>query len=116
MTARKVSELPTVNSITSDCKLLVINDPSGVPNTVIVTQSNFFANTQVPIKFANTLTVSNTVILSANVTVRDFHISNTSTPANSSITAVEGKIWFDEDYIYVATANNTIKRAALSTF
>jgi hypothetical protein len=39
-----------------------------------------------------------------------------STPANSSATCSAGEMWTDASYIYVCTATNTIKRAALSSF
>lgn len=39
-----------------------------------------------------------------------------STPANSSASCVAHSIWADANYVYVCTATNTIKRAALSTF
>lgn len=39
-----------------------------------------------------------------------------STPANNSISSSQGHIWFDDNYIYVTTANNVTKRAALSAF
>jgi hypothetical protein len=39
-----------------------------------------------------------------------------STPANSSAACTAGQIWVDATYVYVCTATNTIKRAALSSF
>lgn len=39
-----------------------------------------------------------------------------STPAFSSDPCVAGQIWADTGYVYVCTATNQIKRAALSTF
>jgi hypothetical protein len=39
-----------------------------------------------------------------------------STPASSSDTCTAGQIWTDAGYIYVCTATNTIKRAAISSF
>jgi hypothetical protein len=43
-------------------------------------------------------------------------ISSFSTPATSSDTCTAGDMWADANYIYLCTATNTIKRAALSTF
>jgi hypothetical protein len=78
---------------------VVIVSYSG-PNTVTATidVANLFANTNVPIA-ANTLTLKEKV-----------------TPANSAITTGQGHIWFDDNFIYCATSNNVVKRAALSTF
>jgi hypothetical protein len=40
-----------------------------------------------------------------------------NTPANSTSTTVtKGASWNDGNYIYVATSNNVVKRAALSSF
>jgi len=39
-----------------------------------------------------------------------------STPGSSSATCVAGQMWTDAGFVYVCTATNTIKRAALSSF
>jgi hypothetical protein len=38
------------------------------------------------------------------------------TPANSTANVVGGSIWSDGNYIYYAVSNNSIKRAALTSF
>lgn len=39
------------------------------------------------------------------------------TPANSAaLTVTQGTIWFDSTYVYVAVANNVVKRASLTSF
>lgn len=48
----------------------------------------------------------------SNVTIG----TSKSTPANSTITVKEGKIWYDTSYLYIAVANNTVKRIALDSF
>ena len=40
----------------------------------------------------------------------------THTPASATATGAQGQIAWDADYIYVCTATNTWKRAALSTY
>ncbi len=83
------------------------------------------ANTGIAV--SNTAVVNNattadfSVVSTANGSVRRVPIANSfvmvnSTPANNSVTSKAGQIWFDSDFIYVAVANNTIKRAALSSF
>ena len=42
--------------------------------------------------------------------------NTTTVPASSTATGTEGQIAWDADYVYVCTATNTWKRAALSTF
>lgn len=39
-----------------------------------------------------------------------------STPANSTITITKGTMLYDTNYLYVAVANNTLKRVSLSSF
>jgi hypothetical protein len=71
---------------------------------------------------SNTATtkVVNTAILLGNSTAliaaNTFQLKEKSTPANSTITISQGRLWFDADYLYVATSNNTVKRVALSSF
>lgn len=43
-------------------------------------------------------------------------INNTQTPASAGATGVKGTICWDADYIYVCTATNTWKRAAIATW
>jgi|DEB0MinimDraft_3_1074331.scaffolds.fasta_scaffold102711_2 hypothetical protein len=87
--------------------LVLVSNTSGTANTQKVTVNTFFSNITANVVFANT-------------TVDKLHISNTSTPANAGPGFAEGisagQIWSDGDFIYVATAANTIKRVAISTF
>lgn len=38
------------------------------------------------------------------------------TPANSTITVQKGTVMYDSNYLYVASANNTLKRIPLVAF
>jgi len=105
--AKKISELVVLTSPSTDDLLVIVDSPANNAITKQVTVSNFFNNA------AANVTVGNTFYLSAN----NFVIRRLQTPAASSGTAdLKGSIWFDVNYIYVATANGTIKRAALSSF
>lgn len=105
--AKKISELTALTAPSTDDLLVIVDDPSGNSATKKVTVGNFLNNA------AANVTVSNTHYLSANNLV----IRRRTTPVSSSGTAdLQGSIWFDTNYIYVAVANGTIKRAALSTF
>jgi hypothetical protein len=105
--AKKISELAVLTSPSNDDLLVIVDSPANNAITKQITVSNFFNNA------AANVTVGNTFYLSAN----NFVIRRRQTPAVSSGTAdVQGSIWFDLNYIYVATANGTIKRAALSSF
>lgn len=105
--AKKISELTALTAPSTDDLLVIVDDPAGNTATKKVTVQNFFNSSQ-----AN-VTVANTYYLSANNLV----IRRKTTPIVSSGTSdLQGSFWFDENYIYVAVANGTIKRAALSTF
>lgn len=55
--------------------------------------------------------------LSANgVITPSLIITSNNTPANSTANVAAGTIWADSYYIYVAVANNNIKRTALTSF
>lgn len=105
--AKKISELAALTAPSNDDLLVIVDSPANNAITKQVTVNNFLNNSQ-----AN-VTVGNTFYLSAN----NFVIRRRATPASSTGTSdLQGSIWFDTNYIYVATANGTIKRAALSSF
>ena len=90
--ALKISELPALTSISGDDLLVIVDDPSGTPTTKKVTVANLLGNS------------------AANVVIQNV------TPANGTITVTKGTIMFDSSFIYIATANNVIKKVALSAF
>lgn len=55
-------------------------------------------------------------VTSAGVTTTVSPIIPTSTPASAAATGTAGTIAWDSDYIYVCTATNTWKRAAIATW
>jgi hypothetical protein len=112
MATKKVTELTALTNATSDDLLLIVDDPSGSPETKKITVGNLLGNVKFAVTHSANVTMSNTSVLSANsVIVRD-----TRTPANSTITVAQGTIFYDSSYLYIATANNTLKRVALSSF
>lgn len=86
--SKKVSELPTAANVALSDRILVLRDPAGSPSVRTVNVSIFAAN----------LVLSNSV------------------PANSTANGLTGTIRYDSSYIYVCVANNTWKRAAISTW
>lgn len=91
---RKTSQLPVANGLASSDRVVVLSSPGGVSNTYTITVADLFGNS------------------GANVVVRVV-----ATPANSTATVVkQGTILYDSSYIYIATADNTLKRVLLSTF
>jgi len=90
--ALKITELGAITNPTGDDLLVIVNDPTGTPVTKKVTVANLLGNS------------------SANVVIQNV------TPANGTITVTKGTIMFDSSFIYIATANNVIKKVALSAF
>ena len=90
--AKKISELSALTAPAAVDLLVIVDDPTGTPITKYVTVGNLLGNA-----------AANVVIYNA-------------TPANSTITVKKGTLMFDTDYLYIATANNTLKRIALTAF
>ena len=90
--AKKISELTALTTISGGDLLVIVDDPTGTPVTKKVTVANLLGNS------------------SANVVIQNV------TPANGTITVTKGTIMFDSSFIYIATANNVIKKVALSAF
>jgi hypothetical protein len=86
--SKKVSELPTAANVASSDRVLVLRDPSGATSVRTVPFSTLSAN----------IIISNTV------------------PANTSSNGNAGTIRYDSNYIYVCIANNTWKRAELTSW
>lgn len=65
-----------------------------------------------------TLDVNGNANIRGNITVQGTYLTITTslTPANASAAGAPGQIGWDDDYIYVCTAINTWKRAALTTW
>ena len=90
--AKKITELTALTAPAAEDLVVIVDDPSGTPVTKYVTVGNLFGNA------------------AANVVIYN------STPANSTITVKKGTLIFDSDYLYIATANNTLKRVSLTAF
>lgn len=125
----KVSEFP-LSLNTSGNDLLYIVDGSVSKK---ITIDGFFNSVPSNTSFSGTLSVGSDLSVasntsSQNLTVSDMltvqkikiensvQMSNTFTPANSTISVDKGTIFFDSNYLYVAVANNNLKRIALETF
>jgi len=74
---------------------------SAVAQTASISVSRLFSNT------------SNLNVVTANLVVNDIR----SDPANSTVLTIrQGTIFFSNSFIYVATSNNFVQRAALTSF
>jgi hypothetical protein len=86
--SKLVSQLPTAANVAASDRVLVLRDPAGNPSVRTVNVNIFAAN----LSFSN------------------------SVPANTSANGVAGTIRYDSSFVYVCVANNTWKRAALSSW
>lgn len=91
--ASKLTELNELTAPSADDILYVVDGPLGTtPVSKKLSVSNLLGNS------------------SANVVIQNV------TPANSTITVKKGTVMFDTSYLYIATANNVLKRVSLSSF
>jgi len=126
MADKKVTELSAITNLSGDDLLLVVNDPSGTPTSNKVTVTNLFANVVPNVVHrgtvtnrANTTFVGTTMTVSSNTTFSGNLRVTSDTPESNNASSEGygvGSIWFDADYLYVATESGTIKRVALEVF
>lgn len=126
MADKKVTELTAATSATADDLLMIIDDPSGTPASKKISLNSFFSNVRANTTISGTLTTSanntingNKMTVTANTTFNGNLRMSSNTPSSNNASSEGygvGSIWFDADYIYVATASGTIKRVALSVF
>lgn len=134
MADKKVSQLTSLASTSSDDLMYVVDTPNGTPTSKNITVKNFFgavpANTvfngRVQLRANTTILCGNTVItsnvnmtsaglLKANnvlLTVRNNPSSNNALSEGYGV----GQIFFSNTYMYIAVNRTTLKRVALSKF
>ena len=104
-TAKKVTELSALTNAAATDLLYVIHSPSSNAQSQKITVASFFGN------------VSTNAVFNANVSfMGKVMLSNTAAPTSASATGTKGEIRYDDGYIYICTATNTWKRAAISTW
>ena len=106
MADKKITELPLLASASSDDLLLIVDNPNGTPVSKKVSVKNLFGSVNANTVFEQSVTVTGDTVT----------IQTSKTPANSTATVVKGALFYDSTYLYVATANNVIKRITLETF
>ena len=104
------------HTLTSDDLIMVVNDPAGSPSTNKITFGNMLANVNIVAKFSNTVNSSGNITSTSIINSTNLFINYRTTPTTNTDVVQSGKLWFDNDYIYVSISNNNIKRAALSNF
>jgi len=126
MADKKVTELTAATSATADDLLMIVDDPSGTPASKKISLNNFFASVPANTTISGTFATSkdstirgSAMTVTANTTFNGNLRMSSNTPSSNNASSEGygvGSIWFDADYIYVATASGTIKRVALSVF
>lgn len=139
MADRKITELTALTAPDQKDLLYVVDDPSGTPVSKKISLYDLFGSVPANTSVSGTLTVSaNSTINGANSVVSaNLNITSTNGPkvnagyvtlaskttvgSNNATTVLgqgglQGSIFWDDNYLYVATANNQIKRVALSVF
>ena len=106
---KKISELGLLTTANSADLLVVVDDAGGTPTTKKM-------NVGKPLTQGLKARFANTTISQLDITGDRIVIQNTKTPSSNTQTMTVGSIFFDTNYLYVAVANNTIKRVALSVF
>lgn len=90
-----------IGNTAPSAKLQVTGNTNVTGNLTVSADSTFQAN----LRINGTLTTNNVII------------PTRSTPANSTALTIQaGSVFFDSNFIYVATSDNIVKRAPLSTF
>lgn len=87
----------TANTVSADTLLAVCSAPDSAPRTDIITVGNFVASLN-------------------QVSANSIPLMSNTTPANSTIAISQGVMFYDANFLYVATANNTLRRIALASF
>lgn len=145
--AKKITELSSASASSGDDLLLMVNDPSGSPETVSISKDNFFTGSVIAngsfsnLSITDTITIANAEITESNTDIGTFanvittdtaslqtvkitgsqlKIDNTTSVTSNNATTLfgsgshDGKLFWDVDYLYIATSNTVIKRIALS--
>ena len=125
MADRKITELDALTAPDQKDLLYVVDDPSGTPVSKKISLYNLFGSVPANTSISGTLTASgNTTLSGAKTIVSQGQITlsaTTSVGSNNATTVLgradgQGSIFWDQNYLYVATSNTQVKRVALSVF
>jgi|DEB0MinimDraft_3_1074331.scaffolds.fasta_scaffold08760_4 hypothetical protein len=117
MADQKVSELPSLATLAAEDIFYVVDDPNGTPVSKGISVKNLFGTVPANTTFTHFATFNNKVTAANGVVTL---ATSTTVGSNNATTVLgagmQGSIFWDSDYLYVAVANNQIKRVALSAF
>lgn len=125
MADRKITELAALTAPNQKDLLYTVDDPTGTPVSKKVSLYDLFGSVPANTSITGTLAASgNTSISGAKTVLSSGQITlsaATSVGSNNATTVVgradaQGTLFWDENYLYVATSNTQVKRVALSVF
>jgi len=117
MADQKVTELANLTAASSEDVFYVVDDPSGTPVSKKITAKNLFGAVPANTTFTHFTTFNNKVTAANGVVTLATPTTPTSNNATTDLGAgMQGSIFWDSDYLYVAVSNTQIKRVALSVF
>ena len=139
MADKKVTDLTSLTTGASEDLFLVVDDPNGTPASKQITHKNLFGavssnvvvsklttlNANVTINCSNTVISSNLNMTSSKgpkITSGFVTLNTPTTVSSNNATTVlsagglQGSIFWDTSFLYVATSNTQVKRVALSAF
>lgn len=118
MADRKVSELAALASPASVDLLLIVDDPNGTPVSKKITLKDLFNNVPANTTIASVTTLQNRVLVSNGFITLQTKKAVSSNNATTVLGAggLQGSIFWDDNFLYVATSNTQIKRVALNAF
>jgi len=134
--SKKISTLDSLNYVTGEDIVPIVRPVGTTFTNYKIKASSLFGDLRANTNITGTLTVNgnasfsgDSLSIDANTSITNLSVSYISvssdgitieqkfTPSNSSIQSTEvGKISFDDNYLYIRTANTEIKRVALTSF
>lgn len=117
MADKKITELPALTTAASSDVLYIIDDATGTPVSKQISLLNLLGAVPANTTFAGTATFNSNV--SAATGVVRFVTPTTPTSNNATTelgSGMAGSMFWDQNYLYIATTDTEIKRVALNTF
>ena len=121
MADKKISQLTSLTTPVSGDLFVVVDNPTGTPVSKSITLKNIAGNLPntsiggILTNSANAQFTGNQVHVTGKL-----RVNQTSVTSNNATTllgsGMHGSIFWDANYLYVATSNTVIKRVALSDF
>jgi hypothetical protein len=98
-TASGANTIGVVNTVSSDARVVVVTSPtSNSWQLKAISVENLLANSDHDVKAAN------------------LQLAAQFTPANSTANCIQGQLFYDNNYFYIAVSNNVFRRVAHSSF